>query len=161
MRIPETKADRLFTRACAIQDRTANGFYSPILWHLALRGHHWGMSELSGFLDPVGKLSDAWSAAGLNRRAWRAGFGIAARNQAMTHFNRRDLAGYRRWLGRAAQAGDTESAAELKRFEMRLWHGAARKIGRHRPELPHDGFWPEKRLERRRAAMRVTRRQQP
>ena len=56
----------------------------------------------------------------------------------MTCFNPRDLPGYRRWLRRAADAGDAEAAASLRRFETRL---------------PRDGYWPQKRLDRRRVAM--------
>ena len=153
MRISEPKADLLFERASAIQERKARGYYMPILWHLALRQYLRGMSELARILGAAGGASEAWSAAGLNYRAWRASNATAARNQAMGCFNRRDLAGYRRWLRRAAQAGDRESAAELRRFETRLWHEMARDIGRHRPELPHDGFWTEQRIQRRRAAM--------
>ena len=153
MRLIEHKADRLFARACAIQERKAHGHYEPILRHLALRGHVWGMSELSRIFDPSGRMSQPFSAAGLNRRAWRAGNGTAARNQAMTCFNRLDLTGYRYWLWRAARVGDEESATELRRFETRLPHETARSIGRHRPDLPHDGFWTDKRIERRQSAM--------
>ena len=156
VRIPEDKAKRLLARACAIQERKARGFYTPILWHLALRGDVWGMSEVSRLFGPLGPMSNGWGADGLNRRAWRAGNSTAARNQAMSCFNKRDLAEYRRWLRRAARTGDQESAAELRHFETRLPHDAARDIGRHRPKLPRDGFWTEERTERRRSAMRGT-----
>jgi hypothetical protein len=51
----------------------------------------------------------------------------------MDAFNRRDLKGYRYWLRRHARFGDPDVVRELKRFELRLPHYAAAKIGRRRP----------------------------
>lgn len=56
----------------------------------------------------------------------------------MDAFNRRDLGGYRYWLRRAASAGDPDSARSLKRFETRLPHIDASKIGRKRPARSSD-----------------------
>ena len=116
------------------------------------------MTELSDRLGTPGRIADGWSADGLNYRAWRAGNETAAWNMAMTCFDRRDLVGYRCWLRRAAKAGNQEAVESLPCFETRLPHRTARDIGRHRPDLPRDGFWDERRLQRRRAAMRADRR---
>jgi hypothetical protein len=59
----------------------------------------------------------------------------------MACFNKGDLAGYRFWLHRGAGAGDEEAAIELRRFEMRLPHAAARKLKRLRPYRVSDGLW--------------------
>ena len=64
----------------------------------------------------------------------------AANNAAMSCFNRNDMIGYRRWLRRAARAGDVMAAKQLRRFETRLWHADARKVGRPRPEQRRDEF---------------------
>lgn len=112
------------------------------------------MTELARNLEAPGSVADAWSAAGLNYRAWRGGNETAAWNMAMDRFNRRDLAGHRLWLRRAARAGNLEAAMRLPRFETRLDHQTAREIGRHRPEQAHDGYWSSARLARRKAAMR-------
>lgn len=92
----------------------------------------------TNILADLGKPFDACSAAGLYHRAWRSGDALAAQNMAMSCFNVRDLQGYRRWLRRAANAGDDDAKAELAAFETRLPHATARKIGRHRPERRRD-----------------------
>jgi TPR repeat protein len=134
-----SRADRLYARAWAIKDRKANGFWLPILQHLALHGHQDAMVTLADWyagdssLGSCGTFMDGYSAAGLYRRAWKLGDGYAARNLAIDHFNRNDLIGYRHWLRKAANSGDPDSALELRHFETRLWHGDARRIRRLRP----------------------------
>jgi hypothetical protein len=92
-------------------------------------------SSLSAFGSPA----DRFSAAASYRRAWRAGDARAANNAAMSCFNRNDLAGY--WMRRAASAGDGAAARQLRYFETRLWHQAARKVRRLRPECKRDAAW--------------------
>ena len=116
------------------------------MWHLALRGHTGAMIELADWFSDdnsagsFGTPADAFSAAGLYRRAYRKGDARAANNAAMSFFNRNDMGGYRRWLRRAAKAGDLAAGKQLRHFETRLWHAAARKIGRLRPEQKRDEF---------------------
>jgi len=116
------------------------------MWHLALRGHTGAMIELADWFSDdnsassFGTPAGAFSAAGLYRRAYRKGDARAANNAAMSFFNRNDMIGYRRWLRRAAKAGDLEARKQLRHFETRLWHAAARKIGRLRPEQKRDEF---------------------
>jgi hypothetical protein len=136
----EARADRMYERADAILDGQRNGHGEPILWHLALRRHVDGMLALAGRLA-AGRAADPFSGTGLARRAFRLGSDRAGQHLAMDCFNRGDLAGYRRWLGRAARAGDEEAAAELRRYETRLPHGAAGDIGRRRPYRASDGLW--------------------
>lgn len=111
----------------------------PILWHLALRRYQFAMLELSQRVEPAGRISDPFSSAGLAYRAYRLGLSFGAQNLAMDCFNRGDLAGYRKWLGRAARAADEDAARELRRFETRLPHGDAGRIGRKRPYRSYDG----------------------
>jgi hypothetical protein len=138
--------DRLYLKAISIRHERAVDLWMPIMRHLALRGHADAMIELADWFcgddaaKDVGKPSDAFSAASLYYRAYRKRNARAARNMAISCFNRSDMAGYRRWLRRAARAGDTESARDLSYFETRLWHGAARRIGRLRPVQKRDGF---------------------
>jgi hypothetical protein len=87
-----------------------------------------------------GKPADAFSPAGLYYRAYRKGNARAAHNAAMSSFNCNDMIGYRIWLKRAANAGDPYSANQLRHFETRLWHDAARKIRRLRPRQKRDEF---------------------
>jgi hypothetical protein len=135
----ESRDDRLYRRALSIREENGHGFWVPIMRHLALRGHAEAMVDLADWssgengCENLGVASDAFSAAGLYRRAFRKGAARAARNMAMGCFNGNDLPGYRRWMRRAGEAGDLESVLEAKRFETRLGHGAARRIGRHRP----------------------------
>lgn len=116
------------------------------MWHLALRGHTGAMIELAAWFsdnnkrEAFGSFSDPFSAAGLYRRAYRKGDARAAQHVAMSSFNRNDMIGYRHWLRRAAKAGDAEAGRQLRHFETRLWHAAARKIGRLRPEQKKDEF---------------------
>lgn len=141
-----TAEERLYIKALSIRHERGRGLWMPIMWHLALRGHTGAMIELADWFcgddaaKNVGKASDAFSAAGLYYRAYRKRDARAARNMAISCFNRSDMAGYRRWLGRAAKAGDTESARDLLYFETRLWHGAARSVRRLRPVQKRDGF---------------------
>jgi TPR repeat protein len=142
----DTKAERLYLKGLAIRYERAVGLWMPIMWHLALRGHAGAMVELADWFSgdvsvkAFGSPADAFSAAGLYRRAYQKGDARAASNVAMSHFNRNDMAGYRQWLRRAAKAGDTEAGKQLRCFETRLWHSAARKIGRLRPEQKRDEF---------------------
>ena len=131
--------DGLYAEALAIIHQGANGLWLPKIQHLALRRHSAAMVEIADWLCEAeadikhGRIADSFSAAGLYRRAYRLGDGRAAQHLAMTCFNRRDMQGYRTWLRRAAQLGDVDAMTELKRFETRLPHAAARKIGRLRP----------------------------
>ena len=110
-----------------------------LLWHLALRRYPSAMTELSRRIGEDGlPIADSFSSAGLAYRAFRLGDPAAAYNFAMTCFNRRDLQGYRRWLRRAAEAGDDDAARQLRRFETRLPHGAARDIRRGRSRKDYD-----------------------
>lgn len=139
-----TKFDRLYLKGLGIRYERQRGPWMPIMWHLALRRHTGAMIELADWfsagdsLQSFGPAADGFSAAGLYRRAYRAGDARAASNAAMSCFNRRDMVGYRNWLRRAARAGDTDAATQLRSFETRLWHGAARKIGRARPKQKRD-----------------------
>jgi hypothetical protein len=139
-----TKPDRLYLKGLAIRYEKAKGLWSPIMWHLALRGHTRAMNEFADYFDDndsyatLGKPANAFSTAGLYRRAYRKGEGWAARNLALSYFNRNNMVGYRRWLKLAARAGDEESATELQHFETRLPHGAARRIRRLRPKQRRD-----------------------
>ncbi|WP_146163452.1 hypothetical protein [Sphingomonas fennica] len=141
-----TKFDRLYLKGLGIRYERQRGPWMPIMWHLALRRHTGAMIELADWfsagdsLQSFGPAADGSSAAGLYRRAYRAGDARAASNAAMSCFNRRDMVGYRNWLRRAARAGDTDAATQLRSFETRLWHGAARKIGRARPKQKRDGL---------------------
>jgi hypothetical protein len=129
-----------------IRERRTGGLWLPIMWHLALRGHTDAMIELASWLSDdnnrssLGKASDPFSAAGLYRRAYLKGNARAAQHMAMSCFNRRNMPGYRFWLGRDASAGDPEASDQLRFFETRLWHGAAHDIKRGRPEQKRDGF---------------------
>jgi hypothetical protein len=134
-----TRDDRLFLRADAILERRANGFAMPVLEHLTRRRYPPAMLELARWAtqagDPasIGRISDPRSPAGLMHRAHRLGDITAAQNLAMTLFHAGDLAGYRRWLRKAARAGDTEADAELRRFELRQPATLARRVRRIRP----------------------------
>lgn len=110
-----------------------------LLWHLALRRYPSAMTELSRRIGEDGlSAADPFSAAGLAYRAFRQGDPLAAYNCAMSCFNHGDLRGYRHWLRRAAQAGDEDAQQQLRRFETRLPHGAARDIRRGRPRRNYD-----------------------
>jgi hypothetical protein len=134
----------LFNRAEAILEGDANGFGMPILHKLATRSYAPAMLSLAarltenGSREDLGKPSDASSPAGLMYRAWRQGDSTAAQNLALTLFHLGDLAGYRRWLIRAAVHGDQDAAEEVGRFEVRKPCKAAKKTRRHRP-LRRDG----------------------
>ncbi|MBN8815122.1 MAG: hypothetical protein J0J06_06710 [Sphingomonas sp.] len=142
----ETADDRLYLKGLAIRYERHLGLWMPIMWHLALRGHSGAMIELANWFsdgnsrEAFGTFGDAFSAAGLYRRAYRKGDARAAQHVAMSYFNRNDMAGYRRWLRRAARAGDVDARRQLRAFETRLPHANARKIGRLRPEHKRDEF---------------------
>jgi hypothetical protein len=142
----DSKNDRLYLKGLAIRDKESVGLWVPIMWHLALRGHTDAMIELAGWFSDdnrwsaFGTPADAFSAAGLYRRAYRKKDSRAAYNAAMSCFNRNDMMGYRRWLRLAAQGGDMAAAKQLRYFEIRLWHPAARKIRRLRPQQKRDEF---------------------
>ncbi len=132
------KRDRLWARYWRIRDNYRNGLCMPILWHLALQRDVEAMLELSSVSDQVGRCADPFSSEGLAYRAFKAGSATAAQNLAMSAFNRNDLQGYRQWLAKAAMLGGEDEKRELKRFEIRLPHGNARKIGRKRPTRRYD-----------------------
>jgi hypothetical protein len=142
----ETTTDRLYLKGLAIRYERHIGLWMPIMWHLALRGHTGAMIELADWFSKdnsakgFGTPKDAFSAAGLYARAFRKGDARAAHNAAMGCFNRKDMMGYRHWLRRAANRGDAGAAMQLRHFETRLWHTAARKIGRLRPEQKRDEY---------------------
>jgi len=134
-----TREDRLFQRAQRILEGQANGFGEPILWHLALRGYGPAMLDLAGRYtqtgssSELGRLQDRNSPIGQTYRAYRNGEPNAAQNMAMSRFNVGDLAGYRRWLHRAARTGDLDVQRELSCFAVRQPHRLARKLRRLRP----------------------------
>lgn len=142
----ETAEDRLYLKGLAVRYERRTGLWMPIMWHLALGGHTGAMIELADWFSSnnsakaFGTPADTFSAAGLYYRAYRKGDARAANNAAMSCFNRDDMIGYRQWLRRAAKAGDAEAGVQLRYFETRLWHSAARKIGRLRPEQKRDEF---------------------
>ncbi|MEG3147891.1 hypothetical protein U1839_24850 [Sphingomonas sp. RT2P30] len=142
----ETAQDRLYLKGLAVRYERRVGLWMPIMWHLALSGHTGAMIELADWFssdnsaEAFGPPADAFSAAGLYYRAYRKGDARAADNAAMSCFNRNDMIGYRKWLRRAARAGDAAAAKQLRHFETRLCHSAARKVGRLRPEQKRDEF---------------------
>jgi hypothetical protein len=132
-----SKDDRLWDRYWGIREH-GRGLAVPILWHLVLRGDLTAMTELSSTFARSGRAAERHSQAGLAYRAYRGGLATGAQHLAMDAFNRRDMSGYRRWLARAAKAGDQEAGRELRRFEQRLPHRNAARIGRKRPERRAD-----------------------
>jgi hypothetical protein len=132
------KMNRLWEQYWKITDQHGNGYATPILWHLAFRGHTGAMTVLSSIYDREGRIAQPFSQAGLAYRAYRRGDPIGANHLAMNGFNRGNLACYRYWLARAARAGDKEALRELRRFETRLPHGDAKTIGRGRPWRSYD-----------------------
>lgn len=140
----QTPRDRLYLKALAIRYERKPGRWLPIIWHLALRGYDAAMTDLADWYSAdnsaaaFGKPADAFSPAGLYRRASRKSDNRAAMNASMSCFNRADLTGYRQWLRRAARAGDETAGKELRYFEIRLSHTAAGKIGRLRPHHKRD-----------------------
>jgi len=132
------KMERLWERYWKIRDHHGNGYATPILWHLSLRGHTGAMTVLSSISDREGRIAEPFSQAGLAYRAYRRGDPIGANHLAMNGFNRGDLARYRYWLARAARSGDKDAMRGLRRFETRLPHGDAKAIGRGRPWRSYD-----------------------
>ena len=134
--------EKLYQRALNIQEGRERGQWLPKMWTLALRGHSGAMVDLAdwfaGDANHLGSPADSFSAAALYRRAYRKGNARAAYNLAMTHFNRNALQGYRHWLRKAGRAGDGAARLEAARFETRLPHAAAAKIGRKRPDHKRD-----------------------
>lgn len=128
-----SKHERLWERYWAIRHEHRNGYFMPILWHLALRRDPPAMTELSSTFAKAGRLSDPFSQEGLAYRAYRSGEAVGAQHLAMNAFNRGDMCGYRRWLAKAAKLGDRDAVQELRRFELRLPHEDAGLIGRKRP----------------------------
>ncbi len=133
MRLYSSRDEKLYLRALLIIDRRANGYFTPILQHLALRHHNDAMVQLANFADFLGKFWDYGSANNLLYKAVRRGSWLAAQSLAMNSFNSNDLYRYRYWLRLAAKLGDTDSATELGKFETRLPHLNAVKIRRKRP----------------------------
>ena len=137
--IMSVRNQRLFERAEAILDGNAVGFGEPVLWHLALRRFGPAMLVLAnrytqcGSRRELGRLSDSFSPVGMTYRAWRQGEPNAAQNMAMSLFNVGDLAGYRRWMHKAARAGDVNALEDLRKFETRQPHNLARRLRRLRP----------------------------
>lgn len=133
------KLDKLFLRAESVLDGKACGFGMPILRALAHRQYGPAMLSLAareteqGNRAELGRPSNTSSPFGLMYRAFRQGELAAAQNIALSLFYVGDLAGYRRWLRRAAQSGDGDAAQELRRFEVRQPWPLARKIKRKRP----------------------------
>lgn len=142
----DTAEERLYLKGLAIRYERHVGLWMPIMWHLALRGHTGAMIELADWFSrdnsakTFGNSTDAFSAAGLYHRACRKGDARAALNAAMSCFNRNDMIGYRQWLRRATNAGDADAGKQLRYFETRLYHAAARKVGRLRPLQKRDKF---------------------
>lgn len=130
--------ERLFDRAEAILEGRQNGLGMPILRHLAFRRYGPALLSLAcrmtqkGTRFEWGRICRASSAAGMMYRAYRIGEINAAQNLAMTRFNMGDMQGYRHWMHRAAKAGDTDAAYELKLFEIRMPHPLARRLRRLR-----------------------------
>jgi hypothetical protein len=136
----ETRQDKLFLRAQLIFGGMVNGLGEPILWHLALRRYGAAMLEIanrrmrSGSRKDLGRIQDPSSPIGLTYRAYRIGTPYAAQNMAMSRFNVGDLAGYRRWMHRAAKSGDLDAKRELRCFSIRQPHALARRLHRLRPQ---------------------------
>lgn len=128
-----SRDEQLYIRAHLIINRRANGYFMPILEHLALRHHLDAMVDLANFTDFLGKFWDYGSANNRLYRAARRGSSAAAQNLAMNAFNSCDLNRYRYWLRRAARLGDDDAAIELRKFETRLPHLSASQIRRQRP----------------------------
>ena len=139
------REERLYHRALLIQDEQAPGFWVPAMQHLAWRGDPEAMVAIADwycqpFATELGRVADPFGAYGRYRRAWRKGSALAAYNLAVSFFARRDLANYRRWLRRAARAGDASAGFPFRRFELRRPHANARRIGRLRREAKRDEF---------------------
>ncbi len=114
-------------------NESSPGNERSLIRHLALRRDPDAVTELDRLSSDKRPGSIALSAAAMVRRVALKGHGPAAYNLAMQRFNDRDLPGYRGWLRHAAKAGDEDAIRQLRRFETRLPHGAARDIGRGRP----------------------------
>jgi hypothetical protein len=127
------RIERLYTHAIEIRECGKAGLWLPIIRHLALRGHPASMTDLASWLYDLAGERRCQVADRLYYRAFKSGHATAAQNCAMERFNRRDLQGFRTWLRRAADLGDTNAARDLKRFATRQGHALARKIGRGRP----------------------------
>lgn len=136
-RIRAEKREALWKRYWAIKHGHKPGLHDPILWHLALGGDVSAMVELADTFASEGRIADRFSRAGLYYRAHRGGYEYAAQHLAMDAFNRGDLAFYRYWLRRAVPF-HPEHLRELRRFETRLPHQAARERGKGRPYRSYD-----------------------
>ena len=139
-----TDFDTLYARAEAIQERRANGYWEPIFWHLALRGHSLSRLRLADWYSrqgtkvELGRFGDGYSPLGLMYSAYRKGESFAGTNLAISYFNIGDMAGYRYWLAKAAKPAEPGAKEELKLFETRKPHRLARRLKRLRP-LKRDG----------------------
>ena len=131
------KRDVLWKRYWSIKDEHGCGLYEPILWHLALGGDFGAMVTLADTFPITGRIADRFSRTGLYYRAHKGGYEYAAQHLAMDAFNKGDLASYRHWLRRAGRF-DPDNLRQLKRFETRLPHRAAREHGRGRPYGRYD-----------------------
>ena len=131
------KRDALWKRYWSIKHEHGCGLSEPIIWHLALGGDFSAMVTLADSFTAEGRISDRFSRAGLYYRAHKGGYEYAAQHLAMDAFNRGDLASYRYWLRRAVRL-DPDHLRQLKRFETRLPHQAAREKGRGRPYRPDE-----------------------
>jgi hypothetical protein len=127
------KRTALWNRYWKITLEHGNGFYEPVLWHLALGQDYSAMVTLADTFEATGRVCDGFSKKGLCYRADRGGYEYASQHLAMDAFNQGDLKGYRYWLRRHARFGDPDVMRELKRFETRLPHQSAANIGRKRP----------------------------
>lgn len=92
-----------------------------------------GRATRSGVRSELGTPAKWFSPANLMYRAYRLGEANAAQNLAMTYFNIGDMQRYRNWMKRSARAAETNAAVEAARFETRLPHVLARRMGRLRP----------------------------
>lgn len=135
----EVPTERIQRLANAWINGLSPGDGMGLLWHLALRRYPSAMTELARRLGDDGRsAADPYSSEGLCHRALQRGDPTAAYNMAMTCFNRRDLQGYRRWLRLAAKAGYEDAGQQLRHFETRLPHTAARDINRGRMRRAYD-----------------------
>ena len=141
----DERSERLYLKALSIREEHKPGRWVSILWHLAMRRHTEAMIDLAcWFCDSdiwpgkLGARADGFSAAGLYYRAFRLGNARAAQHLAMHCFNSRDMPGYRYWLRQGANLDDGYAANQVRKFETRLPHSSARRIGRLRPYHKRD-----------------------
>jgi TPR repeat protein len=132
----QDKLDRLYDRALHIQAGLRPGLCEPIFRALAVRNYDHGQVLVAcDFATEKMRENHPASSAYWYRKAWRSGNSNAAQHMAMNCFAANDLQGYRRWLRRAAQLGDSEAAFQLGKFATRLPIARLRTIRRARPEI--------------------------